>query len=79
MCSDEILTLAKKVVEGLRVDERRIAENLRTYGPFAGTEAVLMEAAKRGGDRHNHASHDRNGLSNFFAHVLDDIFAYTQA
>ncbi|BDE05953.1 adenylosuccinate lyase [Vulcanimicrobium alpinum] len=51
LCSDEILTLAKKIVEGLRVDERRIAENLRTYGPFAGTEAILMEAAKRGGDR----------------------------
>ena len=51
LCSDEIVSLAKKVIEGLRVDERRIAENLRTYGPFAGTEAVLMEAAKRGGDR----------------------------
>jgi len=51
MCADEILALARKIVEGLRVDERRIVENLRTYGPFAGTEAVLMEAAKRGGDR----------------------------
>jgi adenylosuccinate lyase len=51
LCSDEILSLAKRVVDGLRVDERRIAENLRTYGPFAGTEAILMEAAKRGGDR----------------------------
>jgi adenylosuccinate lyase len=51
LCADEILSLAKKIVEGLRIDERRIAENLRTYGPFAGTEAVLMEAAKRGGDR----------------------------
>ena len=51
LCTDEILSLATKIVEGLRIDERRIAENLRTYGPFAGTEAVLMEAAKRGGDR----------------------------
>lgn len=51
LCTDEIVSLALKIVEGLRVDERRIAENLRTYGPFAGTEAVLMEAAKRGGDR----------------------------
>ena len=51
LCSDEIVSLARKVVEGLRVDERRIAENLRTYGPFSGTEAVLMEAAKRGGNR----------------------------
>jgi adenylosuccinate lyase len=51
LCADEIVTLARKVVDGLRVDERRIAANLRTYGPFAGTEAVMMEAARAGGDR----------------------------
>jgi adenylosuccinate lyase len=51
LCADEILTLARKVVEGLRIDERRIAENLRTYGPFAGSEAVLMDAARAGADR----------------------------
>ena len=51
LCSDEILSLARKVVDGLRVDERRINENLRTYGPFSGTEAVLMEAAKAGANR----------------------------
>jgi len=43
--------LAMRVIEGLRVNERRIAHNLRTYGPFAGTEAVLMEAVRSGGDR----------------------------
>ena len=51
LCADELLALARKIVEGLRVDERRIAANLRTYGPFAGSEAVLMEAVKSGGDR----------------------------
>jgi len=51
LCTDEIVSLAKRIVDGLRVDERRIAENLRTYGPFSGTEAILMEAAKRGADR----------------------------
>ncbi len=51
LCADELLSLACKIVEGLRVDERRIAQNLRTYGPFAGSEAVLMEAVKSGGDR----------------------------
>jgi adenylosuccinate lyase len=57
LCTDEIITLAHKVIEGLRVDERRIAHNLRTYGPFAGTEAVMMEAARAGGDRQ--ALHER--------------------
>jgi len=51
LCADEIVTLARTVVQGLRVDERRIASNLRAYAPFAGTEAVLMEAVRAGGDR----------------------------
>jgi adenylosuccinate lyase len=51
LCSDELLSLARKIVDGLRIDERRIAENLRAYGPFSGTEAVLMDAAKAGADR----------------------------
>jgi adenylosuccinate lyase len=51
LCADEIVTLARTVIEGLRVDERRIAANLRTYAPFAGTQAVMLEAARAGGDR----------------------------
>jgi adenylosuccinate lyase len=51
LCADEIVALARKVVEGMRVEERRIAANLRTYGPFAGTEAVMMEAVRSGGNR----------------------------
>ncbi|MBC5811172.1 MAG: adenylosuccinate lyase [Candidatus Eremiobacteraeota bacterium] len=51
LCVDEMLALAAKVVEGLRVDERRIALNLQTYGPFSATEAVLMEAVRAGGSR----------------------------
>lgn len=51
LCADEIVTLARRVIEGLRVDERRIAANLRTYAPFTGTQAVMYEAARAGGDR----------------------------
>jgi adenylosuccinate lyase len=51
LCTDEIVSLARTVVDGLRVDERKISQNLRTYGPFAGTEAVMMEAVRSGGDR----------------------------
>jgi len=51
LCADEIISLARRVVDGLRVDTRRITENLRTYGPFAGTEAVMMEAVRCGADR----------------------------
>ncbi len=51
LCADEIVALATRVIDGLRVDERKVAENLRTYGPFSATEAVMMDAAKAGGDR----------------------------
>ena len=51
LCADELLSLARKIVGGLRLDERRITANLRTYGPFAGSEAVMMEAVKAGADR----------------------------
>lgn len=53
LAADELATLANKVVAGLRVDERRLAHNLATFGPFAATERVLLEANKRGGDRQN--------------------------
>ncbi|TAM60428.1 adenylosuccinate lyase [bacterium] len=51
LCSDEILGLALRIVEGLRIDEARVRENLRRFGPFAGSEAVMMAASKAGGDR----------------------------
>ncbi len=51
LCADEIVTIARTVVEGLRIDERRIAANVRTYAPFAGTQAVMLEATRAGGDR----------------------------
>ena len=51
LCTDEILSLALRIVRGLRVDEGRISQNLRAFGPFAGTEIVMMMAAKAGADR----------------------------
>jgi adenylosuccinate lyase len=59
LCADEIVTLARTVIVGLRVDERRIAANLRTYAPFAGTQAVMLEAARAGGDRQRLHEHLR--------------------
>ncbi|MCA9916054.1 MAG: adenylosuccinate lyase, partial [Anaerolineae bacterium] len=35
----------------LQVDEYGIQKNLETYGIFAATERVLMEAVRNGGDR----------------------------
>ena len=81
LCTDEIVSIARSVIEGLRVDERRIAANLRTYAPFSGTQAVMMEAVRAGGDRQrlHEALRDasmqaweavRRGAENPLAHIL---------
>jgi adenylosuccinate lyase len=57
LAADEVVSLVRKVIAGLRVDQTRIRANLEKFGPFAGTEALLMEAVKKGGDRQ--ALHER--------------------
>jgi adenylosuccinate lyase len=51
LIADEILTRAKRIIEGLRIDEYAIRRNLDTYGVFAATERLLMAAVRAGGDR----------------------------
>ncbi len=51
LATDEIVRSSVRLVKGLTVHEPAIARNLATYGPFAATEALLMELARAGGDR----------------------------
>ena len=48
---DEVLTRAGVLVKGMNFWPGPIARNLASYGIFAATERVLMEAVKGGGDR----------------------------
>jgi adenylosuccinate lyase len=48
---DAILILYENVASGLVVNERVIARHLEEELPFMATEAILMEAVERGGDR----------------------------
>lgn len=48
---DEMLEGCSTVVKGLVINEKQIEKNLEKFGPFAATEVVLMEAAKKGADR----------------------------
>lgn len=48
---DEILQTAFRLLSGLVINEAAIARNLATYGVFAASERLLMEAVKAGGDR----------------------------
>lgn len=51
LLTDEIIGRATRVVRGLVVREEVVARNMATYGVFAATERMLMEAVKAGGDR----------------------------
>jgi len=51
LAADEMLKTARSILSGLRVDERAMARNLATYGPFAATERVLMATVKAGASR----------------------------
>jgi adenylosuccinate lyase len=48
---DELLLVTSRVLEGLQVQETALERNLAIYGPFAGTERVLMALGKAGADR----------------------------
>lgn len=48
---DEMLITALRILEGMGINEKRIAYNLAQYGPFAATEVIIIEAVKRGANR----------------------------
>lgn len=51
LTADAVLSLAAHIAAGLRVREGAIAARVTRELPFMATETLLMEAAKRGGDR----------------------------
>ena len=55
--ADELLGVGQRIIDGLQVNEAAIKRNLSVYGPFAGTERVLMALSKAGADRQ--AMHER--------------------
>lgn len=57
LATDEIVGACTRLVRGLTLNQAAIARNLEAYGPFAATEALLMELARAGGDRQ--AWHER--------------------
>lgn len=48
---DECLMIYERIMSGIRVNAEMIRRNLDRYGPFAGTEAVMMNLVKMGADR----------------------------
>ncbi|MGA2665799.1 MAG: lyase family protein, partial [Nitrososphaerales archaeon] len=48
---DECLMIYERLLLGLRVYPAMMEKNLEKFGPFAGTEAVMMKLVEKGGDR----------------------------
>ncbi|MCB9459610.1 MAG: adenylosuccinate lyase [Anaerolineaceae bacterium] len=51
LIADELLKRFQRLITGLQINQPAIDRNLATYGIFAATERLLMEAARNGGDR----------------------------
>ena len=48
---DELLRVGTRLIRDLHIREQVTQRNLETYGPFAATERLLMEAVKAGANR----------------------------
>ena len=51
LIADELIARCTRMIKGLRVDGMASERLLAAYGPFAATERLLMELARRGADR----------------------------
>lgn len=51
LITDELLRRGERLLGGVVIDRGASARLLATYGPFAATERMLMEVARRGADR----------------------------
>jgi adenylosuccinate lyase len=57
LLADELLRVARRILDGLQFDAQAMARNLHHYGPFAGLERLLAALVKAGADRQ--AMHER--------------------
>jgi adenylosuccinate lyase len=51
LITDELIKTTRQIIEGLVVNEGAMQRNLSIYGPFAGTERVLLALSKSGANR----------------------------
>jgi adenylosuccinate lyase len=51
LIADELLLVARRLLEGLQFDLPAMQRNLRLYAPFAGVERLLVALSKAGADR----------------------------
>ncbi len=67
---DECLLIYERLVRGLVVYPAMIEKNLQKFGPFAGTEALMMKLVELGGDRQKIHEEIREKSFVAWAHVM---------
>ena len=48
---DEMISVAKRIIQGLVIHPNALGKNLQTYAPFSATEKILIAAVKKGANR----------------------------
>src|SRR3972149_5160807 len=51
LITDELLQVSGRIMTGMKVNPSALERNLERYGPFAGTERVLLALSRAGADR----------------------------
>lgn len=84
LATDEILNIAKKIVEDIVINKKNIEKNLSQFGPFSALESILLISTKNGANRqHMHEilrehslevyfQMQKNGLNNLFDNLKKD-------
>lgn len=70
MAGDAILILLNNIVENLRVNEKVIASHIKESLPFLATEAILMKATEKGGNRQD--LHEK--IRQFSMKITEDFY-----
>ncbi len=69
---DEILIKAKRLVEGMTIDETAVSQNMARFGPFAATERLLMALVAAGADRQQAHEWIRQATLRAWQEIKDD-------
>ena len=51
LATDEILSVANEIIQGMVINEKNIEKNLSLYGPFSALESILLKSTKNGASR----------------------------
>lgn len=73
LAAEEMVRRARRIVDGLQLDEAAMARNMAVYGPFAATERLLMALVAAGADRQQAHEWIREASLDAWAAIRHDV------